>query len=152
MRHLAIRLRMTEEALMAALNPLISAGFFTCEQDASKMLAACKQNVSTEEETETETETEKEQPAAGSIVYVFERGKVRLSQKDFSAWEAAFTDINLRAELEAMAEWANRQKNWFPALSAALGKRNREALAVKEGVRQGIAAAGRRPKTGGGWA
>lgn len=62
--------------------------------------------------------------------YVFEAGIIRLSKKDFDAWEKAFSNLNLRAELTSLAGWAGKTEqagNWFHAVSGALGKRDREA-------------------------
>jgi hypothetical protein len=61
--------------------------------------------------------------------YAFESGVIRLTQKDFDRWKAAFNNLNLAAELESCATWAGQQTNWFQAVSALLGKRNREAKA-----------------------
>jgi hypothetical protein len=61
---LAFKLRLSQQDVANALNPLIDNGFFIIEdvvlapqlRDASGALAARKQNVTTETETETETE------------------------------------------------------------------------------------------------
>src|SRR5690606_3829514 len=55
---LAFRFRMTPGDMAEALNPLIEAGFFSVEQDASRPLAECKQDASLEKRRE-ETEKEK---------------------------------------------------------------------------------------------
>jgi len=55
---LAFRLRQTEKEITAALKPLIDNGFFFQVQNASKVLAQCRQVDAPETETETETETE----------------------------------------------------------------------------------------------
>ena len=159
----AFRLHMPIENFLAAIKPLISANFFksasitlaACEQDASNMLDQRERR-----ERETEREKEKEDrvlPAskmlAGDGGYVFERGIVRLNAKTMAEWEAAFTDLNLRAELEGLTEWAAKQgKNWFFALKGALAKRNREVRLQKDAVRAGVEVATRRPVTGGGFA
>jgi hypothetical protein len=72
-------------------------------------------------------EKERKNPAsAGSTPVVFESGVIRLKQKDFDQWEKAFSHLDLRAELLSLSEWAAKQKKWFPAVSGALAKRNRE--------------------------
>lgn len=58
--------------------------------------------------------------------YEFEHGVIRLSAKDFSKWEKAFSHLDLRAELIAIAPWAAEQASWFHAVPAALAKKNRE--------------------------
>jgi hypothetical protein len=55
-KKLAFRLRMTEVELVDALKSLIDNGFFSSDQDASALLADCKQVAVPETETETETE------------------------------------------------------------------------------------------------
>lgn len=68
-------------------------------------------------------ETDDEPPSK----YAFESGVIRLNAKNLSAWQGAFTHLNLEAELISLAEWAAKQEpRWFQAVSAALAKRNRE--------------------------
>ena len=64
-------------------------------------------------------------PPAG---YAFESGVIKLKQKDFDTWKAAFTHLDLSAELLAMTEWAGTLEpgRWFPAVSNNLNKKNRE--------------------------
>lgn len=57
----AWRLRTSPSALVSALIPLLNIGYFSCSHDASALLAACKQNVTTEERR-GESETEKKVP------------------------------------------------------------------------------------------
>lgn len=57
---IAFRLRMPVKKFQEAVKPLIQAGFFEVEQDASTPLADRLQPVPTETETETETETDGE--------------------------------------------------------------------------------------------
>jgi hypothetical protein len=59
---LAFRLRLTESEVQDGLNGLLSIGYITRYQDASAMLASCKQ----EARPETETETEKRQSESES--------------------------------------------------------------------------------------
>jgi uncharacterized protein YdaU (DUF1376 family) len=58
--------------------------------------------------------------------YAFESGVIRLNETDFNRWKEAFSNLDLRAELVGLTEWAASQKNWFNAVSGALTKRNRE--------------------------
>jgi hypothetical protein len=60
-RAIAFRLRMNEPDFLEALNPLIEAGFFVCDADASGALAACKRSACLERESEKEEEREKEE-------------------------------------------------------------------------------------------
>lgn len=71
--------------------------------------------------------------------YAFEHGLIRLTAKDFSKWEKAFSYLDLRAELIALTQWAAEQgpDNWFFAVSGALAKRNRDQKFRLEQARQG---------------
>ena len=55
---LSFRLRQTEKEVSSGLEALISKGFFSVYQDASKPLAECQQVAVPETETEGETETD----------------------------------------------------------------------------------------------
>jgi hypothetical protein len=57
---LAFRLRLTESEVQDGLNGLLSIGYITRYQDASAMLAPCKQETRLETETEGEKETKEE--------------------------------------------------------------------------------------------
>lgn len=86
-------------------------------------------------ETETETETEKKKedpPDGGSSAYAFESGVIRLNQRDLDAWKAAFSHLDVPAELTGLSEWASKQPRWFFAVSGALAKRNRDQAARLE--------------------
>jgi uncharacterized protein YdaU (DUF1376 family) len=64
--------------------------------------------------------------------YAFENGKIKLNQRDFDRWKAAFSHLDLAAELVAMTPWAETLgPNWFHAVPNALAKRNREAMAAQ---------------------
>jgi len=67
-----------------------------------------------------------------SSQYVFESGVIRLTEKNFKDWETAFANLNLRAELLSLTEWAEKQPKWFYAVSAALAKRDRAVKAEIE--------------------
>lgn len=73
------------------------------------------------------TRDQKEDSAPdGASKYFFESGVIRLSEKDFRKWEQAFSNLQLRAELIGLTQWAGKQNDWFFAVSGALAKRNRE--------------------------
>ena len=61
---ISFRLRMTEKRVEEALNPLIEAGFFTVEQDASEPLANAEQTAPLEEKNRGEEEKEGEEKRA----------------------------------------------------------------------------------------
>lgn len=75
--------------------------------------------------------------APADLKYAFEQGVIRLSAKDFSKWQKAYVNIDLAAELIAMAPWAAEQRDWFFAVSGALAKKNREAKVRLEAARSG---------------
>jgi uncharacterized protein YdaU (DUF1376 family) len=75
-------------------------------------------------------------PAGSSKVYAFEAGVIKLNQRDFDRWKAAFSFLDLAAELVAMAPWAEQQASWFHAVPNALRNRNRDAKAAKEKQQQ----------------
>lgn len=58
--------------------------------------------------------------------YFFESGVIRLVEPDFKKWQDAFKNLDLKAELIGLTEWAAQQESWFFAVSGALAKRNRE--------------------------
>lgn len=69
---LAFRLRLTEGELTDALMPLVSAGFFSVEHDASELIADCKPDASPrrdkeEEQVETQEQTEVEPAFAEAL-------------------------------------------------------------------------------------
>lgn len=58
--------------------------------------------------------------------YAFEHGIIRLTPKDFTKWEKAYSHLDLSAELIAIEPWAAKQANWFHAIPGALNKKNAE--------------------------
>lgn len=65
--------------------------------------------------------------------YAFEDGIIRLNQRDFEAWQGAYSHLDLRAELLSLSKWASEQgERWFHALKGALAKRNRDVKAEQE--------------------
>ena len=150
---LAFRLRISEKQLNTTLSKLSH----WLEQDASTPLAECVQHAVPETETEAEAETEAdsseteterlranardeivshetsppapvEGPKGQSGKYAFESGIIKLTQYNFDKWRAAFSNLDLSAELIAMTEWAGEQgpEKWFHAVAGLLAKRNRE--------------------------
>lgn len=77
--------------------------------------------------TPTPTKKEEDPPSAGRRPAAFESGVIRLTQKDLDQWIEAFSHLDVKAELLALTEWAQKQQNWFMAVSGALAKRNRAA-------------------------
>lgn len=90
-------------------------------------------------EARNQKESEDAASAAPTGKYAFDHGIIRLTAKDFSKWEKAFSYLDLRAELMALAQWAAEQgpSNWFFAVSGALAKRNRDQKFRLEQARQG---------------
>lgn len=78
---------------------------------------------------------EKKTRPNGRAPIVFERGVIRLTQKGMDDWRVAFPHLDLEGELYALADWAGREPNWFPAVSGALNKRNREMKVKLEQAR-----------------
>ncbi len=62
--------------------------------------------------------------------YAFESGVIRLNQRDLDRWKAAYSRLDVPAELMGLTKWAGEQgKSWFHAVQGALTKRNREITA-----------------------
>ena len=77
-------------------------------------------------------------PNGGSSRYAFEAGVIKLNARDYDRWKTTFHNIELDAELMAMAPWAGEQKNWFHAVTAALKNKNQQSKERKEALeRQG---------------
>jgi hypothetical protein len=74
----------------------------------------------------------KKEAAPPTPKYAFESGVIRLTEKDFSRWQTSFSHLDVPAELEALAGWAEQQISWFNAVAGALAKRNRAAKEMKE--------------------
>lgn len=79
-KKLCFRLHVDEEKLIGAIKPLIEAGFFECDEDASDMLALrySGPHLETEEEAETKTEKEERRSAVASL------------DADFSEWYSTY--------------------------------------------------------------
>ena len=78
----------------------------------------------------------KEREEETSSEYAFESGVIRLTAKNLSDWQGAFTHLDLKAELLSLSEWAAREPKWFPAVCGALAKRNREVRVRLDVARQ----------------
>ena len=100
-------------------------------------------------EKDKEKETEKEEREAentvgpkdgpppqrgfsGFTIY-HQAGAMHISQRDFDSWERAYTNIDLRAELQKLSDWTKTTREWgkkeaFHACSAALAKKNGAAF------------------------
>lgn len=99
---------------------------------------------STEYREQIQKESNKEDTPDGvaATKYFYESGTIKLTEKNYRQWEAAYTHIELRAELQSMAEWADQQgKNWFHAVNGLLGKKNRDARLRLDAVKLGMEAA-----------
>ncbi len=65
---------------------------------------------------------------------IFHReGAMHISQRDFDAWERAYSNIDLAAELQKLSDWTKVTREWgkkeaFHACSAALAKKNGAAF------------------------
>lgn len=114
---LAFRLRTTEAEIMLAIKPLIDEGFFVVLQDASGVLARCKQLAVPE--TEAETETEKRACVTSGDVLPAnpkrEQSGTRLPEDwqpdpELTAWAAKERpDLNLQREIAGFRDyWHSR--------------------------------------------
>ena len=101
-----------------------------------------EQNSEKDKEKETEKEEEntvgpKDGPPpqrgfSGFTIY-HQAGAMHISQRDFDSWERAYTNIDLRAELQKLSDWTKTTREWgkkeaFHACSAALAKKNGAAF------------------------
>lgn len=69
---------------------------------------------------------------SGFTIY-HQGGTMHISQRDFDSWERAYTNIDLRAELQKLSDWTKTTREWgkkeaFHACSAALAKKNSAAF------------------------
>lgn len=94
--------------------------------------------------TTTRDQKEEDAPDGAPPKHFFESGVIKLNERDFRKWQQAFSNLDLRAELIGLTQWAGEQKaagkDWFFAVSGALTKRNREiGIAMKTQQKQGEA-------------
>lgn len=78
----------------------------------------------TKDKDQGEEDTSLRSGAVGK--YYFESGVIRLTDQDFRKWREAFPNLDLKAELLSLTQWAGEQEKWFFAVSSALAKRNRD--------------------------
>lgn len=69
---------------------------------------------------------------SGFTIY-HQGGAMHISQRDFDSWERAYSNIDLRAELQKLSDWTKATREWgkkeaFHACSAALAKKNGAAF------------------------
>lgn len=59
--------------------------------------------------------------------YIFTGKIIKLTAKDFNAWEKAYKNLDLRSELQSLDDYYFNKnvQDWFSRCSAALAKRNR---------------------------
>jgi hypothetical protein len=61
--------------------------------------------------------------------YAFEGRHIKLLERDLERWRKAYPLLSLEAELSGLDSWAGKKgKEWFPAVSQSLAKKNRIAL------------------------
>lgn len=130
------------------LKPLIECGFLEeMLANASSTLANASLETETYRREAYREETEKQDlPSAsanGHLVegsnYAFECGFIKLNQKNFDLWQQSFSELDLRAELTALAGWDKlTPKGWFVIVANALAKKNREAIDRKAAIKIGI--------------
>ena len=69
--------------------------------------------------------------------YAFDGRVIRLDDKGFDCWAEAYSHIDLRAELQALDDYYDREltgasrKKWFQRCSQALNNKNRKAWAER---------------------
>ncbi|MET0531381.1 MAG: hypothetical protein ABW003_24120 [Microvirga sp.] len=98
------------------------------------------------EKPESDIRADASRSAPETSRYFFEAGVIRLNERDFRKWEAAYPNISLRSELTGLAGWAGEQKNWFHAVPGALAKREREARLAVERIKAEALANANAPK------
>ncbi|WP_158255688.1 MULTISPECIES: DUF1376 domain-containing protein [Sinorhizobium] len=75
--------------------------------------------------------------------YAFEAKTIRLLEKDLANWRKAFPHISVEAELWSLDEWAGKKgSQWFTAVSGALAKKERDAVARVNAAQAARAAGG----------
>lgn len=100
-----------------------------------------RQTDKTEETDKTDRKKEEEiraEPAAPSPekagkpgqAYRFQGRVIRLTERDYSAWQKAYSKLDLDPELQSLDDWlaskasADERKGWFHVVSGSLRKRN----------------------------
>jgi hypothetical protein len=55
--------------------------------------------------------------------YAFEHGRVKLTHRDLLLFQCSYRHIpSFHYRLRSLAQWADKQKNWYLALKGALEK------------------------------
>ncbi|MEN3973095.1 hypothetical protein WJS89_10485 [Sphingomicrobium sp. XHP0235] len=86
-------------------------------------------------DTQEESKEDKEDKKGGADApYAFVGKVIRLKPSDYDAWRTAYSNLDLRAELQSRDDWLatqseDRRRNWFVPTSNYLAGRNREANA-----------------------
>jgi hypothetical protein len=136
---IAFRMHVTPGEMAEALNPLIEAGFFTVEQDASNSLADCKQEASLEIEKEKQVKIEEE--CADAPPRPMKKDRVRASRipegltANRAAQEAAglsiaegereFTKFRNHAleKGRTCIDWLAAERNWYLKAAEFMGRK-----------------------------
>lgn len=136
---IAFRMHVTPGEMAEALNPLIEAGFFTVEQDASNTLADCKQVASPEIEKEKQVKIEVE--GADAPPRPMKKDRVRASRipegltANRAAQEAAglsgaegereFTKFRNHAleKGRTCIDWLAAERNWYLKAAEFMGRK-----------------------------
>jgi hypothetical protein len=64
--------------------------------------------------------------------YKWEGKVIRLTEKDFNSWQANFSNLDLKAELQSLDDYYSKEgvTDWFSRCSGALNKRNKESRPI----------------------
>lgn len=70
-----------------------------------------------------------EDPEYSGFSVFHAEGEMRINKRDFAAWQKAYSNLDLAAELQALSDWSRETREWskksaFMACSAALRKKN----------------------------
>lgn len=71
----------------------------------------------------------------GEKRFAFSGKVIRLTEEDFAAWEKAYRNLDLTAELQSLDDYYSQNgitTKWFQRCSSALAKKNREQVPVNE--------------------
>lgn len=119
-KRLSFRLRMSEQDVALALKPLIDAGFFIADADASGLLAQCLRDAVPETETETETEEKEREKTTDAPADLFPASPAtpaRRSPVELRTWLDSLPDdedpIQADDPIIAYAEQAGIRHDWL---------------------------------------
>ena len=125
-KRLAFRMRIPEQKLSSMISKL---SHWLYDDSRATLEPTYAEGAQEEDKSKRRLREEEDGANAPPSIssYAFESGVIRLKQKDFDNWKVAFSHLDLAAELVGLASWAADQGGrWFPAVSAALAKKNRE--------------------------